>query len=144
MRPDDGRILPNFCMQALQSQALSVYGDGSQTRSFCYVGDLVRGLIALMRSEESRPTNVGNPIELTVSQVAEAVIQLTGSTAGLRRLPLPQNDPKQRRPDISRAVALGWKPEINFDSGLKLTLESFREELRAAGGKVQTPVLEKT
>jgi len=144
MRPDDGRILPNFCMQALQNQALSVYGDGSQTRSFCFVGDLVRGLIALMRSEESRPTNVGNPIELTVAQVAEAVLQKTGSKAGVRRLPLPQNDPKQRRPDITRAMALGWKPEVNFESGLEMTLAAFREELKAAGGKVQTPVLEKT
>ena len=144
MRPDDGRILPNFCMQGLQNQALSVYGDGSQTRSFCYVGDLVRGLITLMRSSESRPTNVGNPIELTVSQVAEAVLQITGSKAGVRRLPLPQNDPKQRRPDISRALSLGWRPEVNFESGLKLTLESFRQELISAGGVVQTPVLENT
>src|SRR5918996_45762 len=109
MRPDDGRMIPNFIQQALLGEPLSVYGDGSQTRSVQYVDDLVEGVLGLMKSQESRPVNLGNPIEYTVREVAELVLQLSGSENSLAYEPLPADDPKQRCPDISRArKALGW------------------------------------
>ena len=141
MRPDDGRIIPNFFMQALQKQSLSVYGDGKQTRSFCYVKDLCEGIYALMQSDETRPVNIGNPLERTVREMADEINDLTGNTAPLRFLPLPENDPLQRKPDISRAKEkLGWEPKTSLEDGLELTLEYFEDELKAAGAIV-TPTM---
>lgn len=141
MRPTDGRIIPNFFMQALQGKALTVYGEGHQTRSFCFVSDLVDGLIALARSQESRPTNVGNPIERSVLEIATAVNELTGNKAGVTFLPLPENDPKVRRPDITRAKSFGWEPKVALEHGLKESFDYFREELSQMGGKVHTPTV---
>ena len=113
MRSDDGRMVPNFIQQALSGEPLTVYGDGSQTRSVQYVDDLVEGVFRLMNSKETRPVNIGNPIEYTVREVAELVLKLSGSSSELVRKPLPQDDPKQRCPDISRArEVLSWKPRI--------------------------------
>ncbi|MDX9731972.1 MAG: NAD-dependent epimerase/dehydratase family protein, partial [Bdellovibrionales bacterium] len=142
MRPTDGRIIPNFFMQALQGQALTVYGDGKQTRSFCFVSDLVRGIIALARSNETRPTNVGNPIERSVSEIAMAINELTSNKAGVKSLPLPENDPKVRRPDIARANAFGWKPVVSLEDGLKESMLYFTDQLKSAGGQVSTPTVE--
>ncbi|MES2965588.1 MAG: NAD-dependent epimerase/dehydratase family protein [Bdellovibrionota bacterium] len=142
MRPNDGRIIPNFFIQALQKQSLTVYGDGSQTRSFCYCSDQAAGLFALMQSNEARPVNVGNPIERTVMEIAQAVNALTGNTAPLRYLPLPENDPKVRRPDITRAkVSTGWEPKVDLETGLKACLEYFRAELAASPGGIHAPTL---
>ncbi len=141
MRPNDGRIIPNFFIQALQKQSLSVYGDGKQTRSFCYVKDLCEGIYALMQSEELRPVNIGNPLERTVKEMAEEINELTGNKAPLRFLPLPENDPLQRKPDISRAKeSLGWEPKTSLEDGLELTLEYFEDELKAAG-TIATPTM---
>ena len=141
MRPNDGRIIPNFFIQALQKQSLSVYGDGKQTRSFCYVKDLCEGIYALMQSEELRPVNIGNPLERTVKEMAEEINELTGNKAPLRFLPLPENDPLQRKPDISRAKeSLGWEPKTPLEDGLELTLEYFEDELKAAG-TIATPTM---
>lgn len=141
MRPDDGRIIPNFFMQAMQKKPLTVYGDGTQTRSFCYVTDLVAGLITLARSGETRPTNVGNPLERSVLEIARAVNALTGNAANVTFLPLPENDPKVRRPDITRAKSLGWQPSVSIEDGLKNSLAYFRAQLDAAGGSVKTPTV---
>lgn len=142
MRPTDGRIIPNFFMQALQGRALTVYGEGTQTRSFCFVSDMVAGLIALARSNESRPTNVGNPIERSVAEIAQAVNAMTGSRGGITHLPLPENDPKVRRPDITRAREFGWEPKVSLEEGLKSSLEYFKQQLSNAGGTVATPTVE--
>jgi nucleoside-diphosphate-sugar epimerase len=142
MRPTDGRIIPNFFMQALQRQPLSIYGDGSQTRSFCYVSDLVRGLFALMQSSESRPVNLGNSVETTVAQIADRINILAGNTAGLRYLPLPENDPKLRRPNTARALAsCGWEAKIALENGLQSSLEYFRDELRKAPAGIDAPTM---
>ena len=130
MRPDDGRIIPNFFTQALKRQALTVYGDGSQTRSFCFVTDLARGLYKLMQSDEIMPTNLGNPTERTVLEMAHAINKMTGNTTPLKYLPLPENDPKVRRPDTTKADrVLGWKPEVSLESGLAQCLDYFKGEL---------------
>ena len=127
MAPDDGRILPNFFSQSLKNQPLTIYGDGSQTRSYCYVSDLVNGLIALMNSAETQPTNLGNPIERSVKEMADLVNQMTNNTAGVTSLPLPENDPKQRRPDISKAQeVLNWSPKVNLEEGIQKTHEYFK------------------
>ncbi len=140
MRPDDGRIIPNFFMQALQGQPLTVYGEGSQTRSFCYVSDQVEGLYKLMTSSETRPVNIGNPIERTVLKIANEINALCGSRVPLRNLPLPENDPKQRKPDISRAASsIGWVPRVDLETGLRECLSYFREELKRAPGGIVTP-----
>jgi dTDP-glucose 4,6-dehydratase len=142
MRPDDGRIIPNFFIQSLQGQSLTIYGEGSQTRSFCFASDQAAGQFALMQSSESRPVNIGNPIERTVLEIASAVNKLTGNTAPLRHLPLPQNDPKLRRPDISRARdSFGWAPVVSLEVGLKSCLEYFRSELAARPEGIQARVL---
>jgi dTDP-glucose 4,6-dehydratase len=131
MRPDDGRIIPNFFMQAMQGQPLTVYGEGRQTRSFCYVSDLVEGIYRLMTSEEHLPVNIGNPVEHTVLEMANEVIRLVGANVAIKHLPLPENDPKQRRPDITRAKALlDWEPKVQFAKGLKACHEFFAEELK--------------
>jgi UDP-glucuronate decarboxylase len=130
MHPADGRVVSNFVVSALRNEPLSVYGDGSQTRSFCYVSDLVDGLIRLMDSEAgfTGPVNLGNPSEFTISALAEKVIEATGSRAGVRLAPLPADDPKQRQPDISLARdKLGWEPKVELDEGLKSTIAYFRD-----------------
>lgn len=142
MRPTDGRIIPNFFIQALQGRALTVYGEGTQTRSFCFVSDLVAGLIALCRSGESRPTNIGNPVERSVGEIAKAVNALTSSRAGITHLELPENDPKVRRPDITRARALGWEPKVALEDGLKSSMEYFQAQLKSAGGAIATPTVQ--
>jgi UDP-glucuronate decarboxylase len=129
MHPNDGRVVSNFIVQALKNQPISVFGDGSQTRSFCYVDDMIEGLIRLMDSPEklTGPINLGNPNEFTILQLAQKVIRLTASSAEIQFKPLPQDDPMQRRPDISLAAAkLGWAPSIQLEEGLKQTIAYFR------------------
>ena len=126
MRPDDGRMIPTFVSQALSGEPLTVYGDGSQTRSVQYVDDLIEGIVRLMRSPEERPVNLGNPVEYTVREVAELVLKLSGGASPLIHEPLPQDDPRQRCPDITRArEVLTWEPRVSAEEGLKITLEWF-------------------
>ena len=132
MNPEDGRVVSNFIMQALRGEDITVYGDGNQTRSFQYVDDLIRGFLCLMDSDDSvtGPVNMGNPGEFTMLELAEKVLNLTGSKSKIVHKPLPGDDPKQRRPDITLAGKLfGWKPEIMLEEGLKLTIEYFRKML---------------
>ncbi|MEJ5198218.1 MAG: UDP-glucuronic acid decarboxylase family protein [Anaerolineae bacterium] len=130
MRLDDGRVVPNFIGQALRSQPLTVYGDGSQTRSFCYVSDLVEGMVRLLLSDEVYPVNVGNPAELSILAFAELINRLTGNRAGIVFKPLPQDDPRVRRPDITRArTILGWEPQVPVEVGLARTIEYYRGKL---------------
>ena len=130
MRLDDGRVVSNFICQALKGEPLSVYGDGGQTRSFCYVDDLVEGLIRLVGSDFSEPVNLGNPQEIPVRQLAEEVIEFTGSSSRVQFLPLPKDDPKVRRPDISLAgKILNWRPEVDRIAGIKKTIPYFRKML---------------
>ena len=127
MRADDGRVVCNFLTQALNDQPLTIYGDGTQTRSFQFVDDLVEGINRLMGVEYNLPVNLGNPYEFTMQELAQKVINLTGSKSQIRYLPLPQDDPRRRRPDISRAKALlDWEPRINLDEGLKKSLDYFK------------------
>ena len=126
MRPDDGRVVPSFISQALAGKPLTVYGDGTQTRSLQYVDDLVEGVYRLMRSDEDRPVNIGNPVEYTVREIAEMVIELSGSRSEIVYQPLPRDDPRRRCPDISRArEALGWEPRTPAIEGLEKTLAWF-------------------
>ena len=130
MRVDDGRMVPNFIQQALLGRPLTVYGDGSQSRSVQYVDDLIEGVLRLMRSAEDRPVNIGNPVEYSVRQVAEMILEISGSQSGIVHEPLPEDDPKQRRPDITRArETLGWEPGVPAKEGLKLTFEWFAQRL---------------
>ena len=123
----DGRAVPNFMAQALRGQPLTVYGDGSQTRSLCYVSDLVRGVIAVLERGDELPVNLGNPEEVTVLELAETIVRLAGSDSKIEFRELPIDDPRQRRPDISRARTLiGWEPEVDLEDGLRKTLEYFR------------------
>lgn len=127
MRLNDGRALPAFVGQALRGEDITVFGDGSQTRSFCYVDDLVEGIYRLLMSDYVYPVNIGNPVEITIKQFAEEIIQLTGTTQKIIYKPLPQDDPKQRRPDISRArEILGWEPTVQREEGLKRTYTYFK------------------
>ena len=127
MRPNDGRVVSNFIVQALRGEPLTVYGDGSQTRSFCYVDDLIDGIVRLFERGDADPTNIGNPHEFTVRQLAELVLRHTGSRSPIVERPLPVDDPKVRQPDIARARAtLGWDPQISLDQGLQRTIEYFR------------------
>ena len=129
MHPEDGRVVSNFIVSALRGQPLTIYGDGSQTRSFCYVDDLVDGLMAMMATDDSvtGPINLGNPGEFTVGELAEKVQRLVGGTAGVDYFPLPQDDPVRRQPDITRAKqTLGWQPQVTLDEGLPRTVEYFR------------------
>ena len=131
---DDGRVISNFIMQALRGEDLTVYGDGGQTRSFCYVSDEIDGIMRLSRSSEHLPVNIGNPHEWTVLECARAVLRVTGSTSRIVHGPLPEDDPSQRRPDIAKARRLlGWEPRIDLETGLRLSLEYFR-------GCVEPPV----
>jgi dTDP-glucose 4,6-dehydratase len=124
---NDGRVISNFMKQALLGEPLTVYGDGLQTRSFCYVSDEVEGILALSRVQESFPTNIGNPTEFTMLECAQMVLQVTGSQSTVKFEPLPQDDPKQRRPDITKArTLLGWEPRVSLREGLERSLEYFR------------------
>lgn len=132
---NDGRVISNFMRQALCGHDLTVYGDGTQTRSFCYVSDEIEGILRLSRCEEHNPVNIGNPCEFTILQCAEEVLKVTGSSSKVRFEPLPQDDPKQRRPDITKAKALlDWKPRIALEQGLMLSLPYFRDAALAEGG----------
>ena len=127
MRLNDGRVLPAFIGQALRGEDLTMFGDGSQTRSFCYVDDLVEGIYRLLLSDYAYPVNIGNPAEITIKQFGEEIIKLTGTSQKLISKPLPQDDPKQRRPDITKAKELlGWEPKVSREEGLKITYEYFK------------------
>lgn len=132
MFENDGRVVSNFIVQAIQGIPLTVYGDGSQTRSFCYVADLVEGMMRLMNGEHMGPINIGNPGEYTILQLAETIQKMINPNAELAFKPLPQDDPKQRQPDITKAKnLLGWEPKIALEEGLKLTIADFRSRLEA-------------
>ncbi|MFI5280496.1 MAG: UDP-glucuronic acid decarboxylase family protein [Gemmatimonadales bacterium] len=129
MRHRDGRVVSNFIVQALRGEPLTVYGDGSQTRSFTYVDDLIEGILRLFHKGTSDPTNIGNPVEFTVQQLADHVLRLTGSKSKIVREPLPEDDPKVRQPDITRArQVLGWEPKVPLEQGLAKTIERFTAE----------------
>ena len=133
MRLRDGRVVPAFACQALLGEPLTVFGNGSQTRSFCYVSDLVDGIWRLSQTDFHEPVNVGNPTEMTVRQFAEAIIKITGSRSQIVSKPLPVDDPKQRRPDIARArQLLGWEPKVTLEEGLRLTIPYFRDRVKGA------------
>jgi dTDP-glucose 4,6-dehydratase len=128
MQLNDGRVVPNFMKQALRGDDLTVYGDGSQTRSFCYVSDEIDGFMRLAKSDEHLPVNIGNPNEFTILECAEQVLKLTGSKSKIRYEPLPQDDPKQRRPDITKArQLLGWEPKVDLAAGLRMSLDYFKK-----------------
>jgi dTDP-glucose 4,6-dehydratase len=130
MRLEDGRVLPAFMSQALRGESMTVFGDGSQTRSFCFVDDLIEGILRLLRSDEVQPTNIGNPSEMTILQFAEKVRELCGSRSEIIFKDLPIDDPKIRQPDITKAKrVLGWEPKVSLDEGLRTTLEYFREKV---------------
>ena len=137
MHPNDGRVVSNFIVQALKGEPITLYGNGSQTRSFCYVDDLIEGFVRLMASPDdvTGPINIGNPGEFTIRELAEKVLALTGSRSELVHRPLPENDPMQRQPDITRAKAmLGWEPTIALEQGLKKTIAYFDELLASWSG----------
>jgi dTDP-glucose 4,6-dehydratase len=132
LQPNDGRVISNFMRQALAGEALTIYGDGSQTRSFCYVSDLIEGLIRTMDSNVARPMNLGNPEEFTVRECADMVLKVTGSKSRMEFLPLPEDDPKRRCPDITQAKEiLGWEPRIKLEEGLRLSLPYFARHAQA-------------
>jgi dTDP-glucose 4,6-dehydratase len=135
MRLNDGRALPNFLYQALVGEPITVYGDGKQTRSFCYVSDLIDGIYRLLESDEHEPVNIGNPNEITILEFAERVRALVGTTAPIVFRPLPQDDPKQRCPDIGKARRiLNWEPKVVLSEGLKITYDFFRQQIAASTG----------
>jgi dTDP-glucose 4,6-dehydratase len=130
MRLDDGRVIPNFMKQALTGQDLTVYGDGNQTRSFCYVSDMIDGLVALLESDVEEPVNIGNPDERTINELAELILKVTGSNSGITYEELPPQDPKVRRPDISKAQSeLDWEPQVSLREGLKWSVDFFEAEI---------------
>jgi dTDP-glucose 4,6-dehydratase len=132
MQLNDGRVIPNFMKQAFRGDDVTVYGDGSQTRSFCYVSDEIEGILRLAEANEHFPVNIGNPDEFTILECARRVIDITGSKSHIRYDKLPQDDPKQRRPDITKArTLLGWEPKIDLDTGLRMSLDYFREAVAA-------------
>jgi len=131
MRVNDGRAVPAFMSQALRNEDVTVFGDGTQTRSFTYITDLVDGIIKLMLSSENDPINIGNPREMTIAEIADTIIRMTGSTSQVVYKPLPTDDPKQRRPDITRArTLLQWEPKVPLEEGLVKTIEYFRTKVR--------------
>ena len=143
MQPDDGRVVSNFIVQALKGEPITLYGDGLQTRSFCYVDDLIEGMMRLMDSdrEVTGPINVGNPVEFTMRELAELIVTITGSKSPIVFRPLPQDDPKQRRPDISQAQAkLGWEPKVGLADGLKETIAYFQRTLDFADAPIAVPM----
>jgi dTDP-glucose 4,6-dehydratase len=131
MKLNDGRVVPAFLDQALRGDPITIFGDGSQTRSFCYVSDLVDGLYRLLLSDEPMPVNIGNPREMTIREFADKIAELTGSTAGVVHHALPEDDPKQRRPDITKAKrVLGWEPRVTLEDGLRQTIEYFQPQVQ--------------
>lgn len=137
MQLNDGRVVPNFMKQALLGEDLTVYGDGSQTRSFCYVSDEIDGFLRLSKSDEHLPVNIGNPTEFSILECAQQVLKVTESKSRIRYEPLPQDDPKQRRPDITKArTLLGWEPKIDLETGLRMSLDYFAKAVRAEAAKV--------
>jgi dTDP-glucose 4,6-dehydratase len=131
MRLNDGRALPAFIGQAIRGEDLTVFGDGSQTRSFCYVDDLIEGIYRLLLSDYPYPVNIGNPDEITIKEFAEEIIKLTGTKQKISYNPLPKDDPKQRRPDITRAKELlGWEPKVSRAEGLKITYDFFKNSVQ--------------
>jgi len=141
MHPNDGRVISNFIVQALRNEDITVYGDGSQTRSFCHVDDLVDGLLRLMSAPDSvtGPLNLGNPAEATIRELAELVISMTGSSSRIVHRPLPADDPTRRRPDISKAQELlGWRPTVAFADGLRKAIGYFEQTIRRAGSEASS------
>ena len=137
MNLDDGRVISNFIVQSLRNQHLTIYGDGSQTRSFCYVDDLINGMIKLMNSDHNGPVNIGNPDEYTINQIAEIIIKLINPSLKITNNTLPQDDPLKRKPDISLAnKLLGWEPEVTLKQGLKKTIPWFETELHRYNKKL--------
>jgi dTDP-glucose 4,6-dehydratase len=137
LQPNDGRLISNLMTQALRGEALTIYGDGSQTRSFCYVSDLIEGIVRLSRSQEHEPVNIGNPSEWTILECAKEVQTLIGSHSEIVFKPLPQDDPMRRRPDITRAKELlGWEPKVSLRDGLRLSLEYFTACVEAGKARV--------
>ena len=133
MRIKDGRAIPNFLKQALTGEDLTIYGNGSQTRSFCYVTDLVEGIYRLLMSDQHEPVNIGNPIEMTIQQMANKILQATQSKSKILRLPLPEDDPKTRQPNITLArKLLDWEPKVSLDEGLESTLEYFKQQINSS------------
>ena len=131
MRINDGRAIPNFLKQALTGKDLTVYGEGSQTRSFCYVSDLIEGIYRLLTSDQNNPINIGNPNEMTIKEMADKILQATNSESKITYVPLPEDDPKVRQPDITRAKKyLNWEPAVGLDEGLQSTLKYFKEQMR--------------
>jgi dTDP-glucose 4,6-dehydratase len=132
LQRNDGRVISNFLIQALKGEDLTVYGDGSQTRSFCYVSDEIEGIVKLSKTAEHTPVNIGNPVEWTIAECARTVLKVTGSKSRISFLPLPQDDPMQRQPDITKAQSLfDWEPKVDLETGLKLSLEYFKSTLEA-------------
>jgi len=130
MRTDDGRVVPNFCMQALADEDITVYGEGRQTRSFCYVSDLVEGILRVIQCDHAAPINLGNPNETTILEFAKRIIGMAGASSKIVYLPLPEDDPKTRCPDISKATSLlGWSPSVNLETGLQHTFDYFKSTL---------------
>lgn len=139
MHPNDGRVVSNFIIQALQNQTITIYGSGQQTRSFQYVDDLVRGIVAVMEGDETTPINLGNPDEYTILDFAKLIIKLTGSSSQLRFLPASKDDPTRRKPDITKASkSVGWQPRVSVSQGLVKTIEYFRDQLEKNGGSLVT------
>jgi len=138
MRPGDGRVVSNFIVQALRGDPLTIYGDGSQTRSFCYVDDLVEGIVRLLRSDHVGPVNLGNPVEFTVLELARAILDQVDSDSRIEYRRLPEDDPKVRQPDISRArKELGWEPSIGLRAGIERTIPYFREQVETIGARAR-------
>ena len=139
MRPDDGRVVSNFIVQALRGDPLTIYGDGSQTRSFCFVTDEVDGIYRLFHTDRAEPVNIGNPHEFTIRELAEVVLEETGSNSPIERLPLPEDDPKIRQPDITIArELLGWEPAVDLREGIRQTLPYFREAVEQRDSRART------
>ena len=133
MRINDGRAIPNFLKQALTGKDLTVYGNGSQTRSFCFVSDLIEGIFRLLMSEQNKPVNIGNPNEMTIQSLTDKILQATGSKSKIVQVPLPEDDPKTRQPNITLAkTLLNWEPKVSLDEGLKSTLKYFKEQLNSS------------
>jgi len=135
MRLHDGRVVPAFIGEALTGKPLTIFGDGSQTRSFCYVSDLIDGIFRLAMSDFHEPVNIGNPREMTIKQFAEEIIRIIGTKSGIEYRPLPEDDPKVRQPDITRAKKiLGWEPRVNFDEGIRKTIDYFKQHIELVEG----------
>tara|TARA_B100000949_G_C14215323_1_gene422070 strand:+ start:82 stop:504 length:423 start_codon:yes stop_codon:yes gene_type:complete len=139
MRPGDGRVISNFIVQAMRGDPLTIYGDGSQTRSFCYVDDEVEGIYRLFHADRTDPINIGNPDEFTISELAQTILEETESSSGIKTLPLPEDDPKVRQPDIMIASELlGWQPAIGLREGIRKTIPFFKEQLELYDARPRT------